>query len=278
MATRITPRDLELFQALGRGPLTVGQILTLSHTFAVAFPSTRRLQRRLRTLANARLLRQWWYATEGPGRSAYYTLSSTGSRLVTGSMDGPSGAGGPIGISRQRHTRSLMDFLVHTFCGLHRSGFALEDFAGENTLALQAAGRALYPDAAFTIEAPGRPRLRYFVELDTGTEPVLSASARDSWQRKLACYATLRETSGFRVLAVATQGKSRIAHIAAAAAKTGQQRPFFYGVCLGEYLEASDPIEGACFRDAGNQFVPLVPAVRKFMRPAATGVIVGGSC
>src|SRR5438128_184686 len=111
MATLLTPRDLDLFHALEGGPLTVRQILKLSTTFGSPFPSKRRLQRRLRTVANAGLLQQWRYATEGPGIEAYYTLSPRSYRLLYEDASPPPRlACGPVGISRQRHTRFLADF------------------------------------------------------------------------------------------------------------------------------------------------------------------------
>src|SRR5688572_17651436 len=84
VASLVTPRDFDPFRVLALGPLTASQILKISATFAVPFPSTRRLQRRLHILGVAGLLRQWWYATEGPGGSCYYTLSPQSSRLLCG--------------------------------------------------------------------------------------------------------------------------------------------------------------------------------------------------
>jgi hypothetical protein len=265
----ITTRDQDVFRALARGPLTVRQILKLSTIFSVPFPGVRRLQRRLHALSEAGLLRQWWYATEGPGGEAYYTVAPEALRLVYGDkgMQPSVGVCGRVGVARQAHQRSLADFLVHTMTAVHRSGFTIEEFYRENTLCLNADGRSLYPDAAFTVLAPERPPLRFFVELDNGTEPITSPRERDSWHRKLNFYEALQDNCDdrFRVLGVVTKTKERLDHIVAAAADMSRdlRRPLFYGICLDDYLAEDEPLEQPCFRDHQDRVVALVPPVRR---------------
>ena len=54
----VTPRDLDLFQALDRCPLTVAQVLKVSQTFAYPFTTERRVQERLHELVTASRVRQ----------------------------------------------------------------------------------------------------------------------------------------------------------------------------------------------------------------------------
>ena len=114
--------------------------------------------------------------------------------------------------------------------------------------------------------APHRPPLRFFVELDTGTEPVASPREHDSWQRKLGFYESLRDTCGyrFRVLVVLTCGPARLENICrlAAAMSHDQRRPLFCGIGLADYLDQDKPLTRPCFRDHRGRAVTLVPAER----------------
>src|SRR5947209_3153913 len=112
MATaHLTSRDIEIFSALERCPLTVRQIRSLSVTFSAAFGSDRRLQDRLALLTHAGLLRRFRYAsTEGSGQY-YYTLSPDCFRLLHGKdvVMPSSGVFQEIGIARQLHSHRLAD-------------------------------------------------------------------------------------------------------------------------------------------------------------------------
>src|SRR5689334_18304093 len=79
--TLVTPRDLDLFHALERTPLTVRQLLKLSATFAYPFTAERRVQERLQQLCAAGRVRRWIYSTAGQGALSYYTLSPLGYQL-----------------------------------------------------------------------------------------------------------------------------------------------------------------------------------------------------
>lgn len=222
---------------------------------------------------SAGLLKQWRYATEGPGVEAYYTLAPESQRLLSGATAQPPKTWGPVGIARQHHTRCLGDFRVHTTLAAKAGGFTVAEYYRENSLRLEAAGQSLYPDGAFTLLAPGRPPLRFFVELDNGTEPLASPRERDSWQKKLAFYETLQDTCGyrFRVLGVITRTTNRLQNVlaTAAAASHNPRRPLFYGIVLTEYLGRDQPLTSLCFRDHRGQEVALVPVERRGQAGAA---------
>src|SRR4051794_23072745 len=119
----LTLRDMDLFTALERCPLTVRQLRELSVTFVSGFGSDRYLQHRLMQLAEAGLLRRYRYAAmEHPGEF-YYTLSPESYRLLH-SEDGPLPSDGffrEIRIARQHHTHRLADFIVRTVTAAHQS-------------------------------------------------------------------------------------------------------------------------------------------------------------
>src|SRR5207237_1037654 len=91
MATRtlVTDRDLDLFLALDRCPLTAAQILKLSETFHYPFTSDRKARARMQILAECGRVRRWPYAIAGRGSPNYYTLSRQGYRLLYGSDAAP---------------------------------------------------------------------------------------------------------------------------------------------------------------------------------------------
>src|SRR5436309_917247 len=83
----VTPRDLEVFQALDHCPLTARQLLRLSRTFETPFTSERKLRARLHRLAAAGRVCRWPLAIAGRGGSPnYYTLSRRGFALLYGSQ------------------------------------------------------------------------------------------------------------------------------------------------------------------------------------------------
>ena len=258
----LQPRDLDLFRALARGPLTVHQIQRISTTFSLPYPSVRRLQRRLRILTGDGLLRRHWYATPGPGAVAYYTLSLTAERIVTG--DALPRIWRPIGISRQNHVRCLQDFLVHTFSEAFRVGIEVTDFAAEDTLELAVGERKVRPDAAFSLIGVGLPSRRYYIEIDNGTEPVRSDKRRDSFEKKLLTYEALRDSGErFRVLGVVTTSQARTNHLLTLAAAIARDsgRTLFYAIHIADYLAAEDVLRKQVFRDHRGRVVSLMPSL-----------------
>ena len=79
-----TPRDFEILQALGRCPLSTGQLLKLSCTFSRPFLTTRPLRRRMQAMASAGWVRVLQYASTSHGVENYYKLTTAGYRLLNG--------------------------------------------------------------------------------------------------------------------------------------------------------------------------------------------------
>ena len=104
-APLVTPRDLDVFQALDHCPLTARQLLRLSRTFERPFTSERKLRARLHLLAAAGRVCRWPLAIAGRGGSPnYYTLSRRGYVLLYGAeAQAPSRrAFRPVGIAHQQ--------------------------------------------------------------------------------------------------------------------------------------------------------------------------------
>src|SRR5581483_1530158 len=233
----VTKRDIEIFGALGLCPLTAAQLLAISQTFASPFTGERRLRQRLLQLDGAGRVHRRPYAVADHGVPNYYTLTPLGYRLLRGA-DAPAPPKrmfDAVMLSRQHHTRSLADFLVHTVVSAHRAGIGFTNYYRENTLRLGIGDDALFPDAAFTLVERGAEYV-FYVEIDAATERIRSSKETDSWERKITLYNRLQDSTPqpFRVLAVSTRTSERTAHILAASAALvrNRYRPLVFGIGL----------------------------------------------
>lgn len=264
LLTLPTPRDLEVFAALDRCPLTVTQLHKLSTTFASPFTTERKLRARLQTLAETGRVRRFQFAIAGRGTFNYYALSPLGYALLHGpkAPKAAKRAFSEISPARLLHTQALADFLVQTAVAAQQAGITLASVRRENTLRLEAAGSHLYPDAAFSlIQKNGMP-FHFFVELDNGTEPVTSPRECESWERKLQFYDTFQQHCGyrFRVLGLFTRGTKRIDNVLKVAAATARNpdRSLLYAMPLSSYLAQDDPLHSPCFQDHRGRSVGLL--------------------
>ncbi len=285
MSTLLTARDWDIFRALARCPLTVRQLQKISETFSTPFRGERRLQRRLHALAEAGMVRQWRYATSGPGVPCYYTLSPESYRLLHGHDEAiPSNRSfEALSSSRQAHTQALADFIVHTTVAAHRGGFTITEFFREGSLQLQVGQDFLYPDCAFRLGDPDGRMFDYFVELDNGTESVHTHDGRGSFERKIRIYEdykdqckSLGKDHRFRVILVSTGTNTRLGHLLDRTQDLLRlkQRPLVYGITLAGYLDCNAPLTDACFRDQGNLPRALVPPPRAALSPTAQAAVV----
>ena len=263
----LTLRDIDLFAAVERCPLTVRQLRALSVTFRSSFGSDRRLQDRVAILTEAGLLNRFRYAAAEVAGQYYYTLTPESYRLLHG-QDEPLPSLGifrEAGIARHNHMRMLAEFIVQTFVAAHRDNVQVESFHRENALKLTVADEHLYPDCAFTLRIPARPAFTFYVELDNSTEPLASLRERDSWVRKLQFYEKLQDASvsRFRVLGVFTKSTKRLDNLQmlACAQTHNPQRSLFYGVYLPDYLEHASPLFADMFVDHRGLRIALLPRI-----------------
>lgn len=266
----LTGRDLEILTALDRTPLTAGQLLKLSRTFAHPFGSERMARERLAALCSAGWVQAARYATVGAGAGQnYYRLSRTGYRILYGgTAEAPTKRYfAAVSLARQHHTRCLADFIVHTLTAAHAAGVTFTDFYRENTLRLTVGRDCLYPDCAFQLVLPDGRTFNYLVELDNHTEQIRSTKDADSWQKKVRLYDDLQSASPsrFRVLVVTTRSGPRLKTILAlaAATATNPQRTVLLGVPLSTYLAEPAAIESKLFLDHHLRPVSLVTVPTK---------------
>ena len=288
--TLVTPRDLDIFLALDRSPLTARQLLRVSQTFAQPFTSERCVRERLARLSAAGRVRRWTYATAGRGALGYYVLARLGHHLLHGhDVVPPKRIGGPVALARQPHTQALADFIVQTTVLAHQSSTSLADFYAENTLCLRLDKECLYPDSAFRLRTADGQDFSFFVELDNGTQPIHPPKDVESWQRKLRFYQRFQDEARerFRVLLVSTRSSQRLEHLLSTAAALAKvpERSLCYGVTLAAYLTARNPLVEACFRNHRGEPVALLPrATASPPQPSPTpsvrppSVLVSSSC
>lgn len=281
----LTPRDRDILSALDRCPLTANQILKLSETFSLQFSTDRGVRDRLFTLASRGLILPCQYALPGQGLRNYYvrTLEAWKCLRSDDEVVRPGHRGfEPLSLSRLPHWQALADFVVHTFCAVHRAGLyeAGDGFAGllqsidfhpENALKLTVGDEQRFPDCAFLLTRSDGQHIRFFVEIDNSTESV-SSTVASSWTRKVQFYEAYRDhcrksatEHQVRVLVLTTGEGRRLQNILAHAAATmvRKQRSIFYGMPLTEYLASDDPLTTPLFLDNLQRIVPLLPPQRQ---------------
>lgn len=264
----ITPRDLDLLDALDRCPLTARQLLKLSTAFDNPFTNERKIRARLQHLAESGRVRRWPYAIAGRGAPHYYMLTLQGYRLLHGANAESGGKRpfGPIGIAHQQHTFAIAEFVVHLSVAAHKAGLRVTNFARENSVCLSDGKDRIYPDNGFTLEGDAIPPFHFYLELDNGTERIRSSKETASWEKKIRVYEAEQDRSPtrFRVLAVAARGLGRIPHILGAAATLARdpKRSLVYGTSLAGFLAEEQPLTSTCFRDHRGGAVAMVPTFR----------------
>lgn len=264
--------------AIDRHPLTPAQLCRLSNTFQRPFADEGNLRRRLRVLSDVKLIRCWPYAIASDGRSPrYFKLTQAGYRLLYG-------AKAPLPKRRyfqavspghHHHTLCLAELLVHLIVASHRYGYAIEDFARENSVRLDvpladvtesSTLMALYPDCSFSVRKPDGRSFLFMVELDNGTERIRSPHDLSSIERKLRAYDAHQsqfekfDPDRYLVLFVTTRSEIRVKNILthAAAVMRHPNRTVFLG-CDLQSLKSSDPFRDAVFQDHRGLKRTLVP-------------------
>lgn len=269
-------RDHEILAALDLTPMTARQLVRLSSTWPKPYRRARTIRERLQHLAEVGLVRTYRYATLHPGQPEnYYVLSRAGLQFLDGPDEVPRSKArvGEVSIPRQVHTRALADFLVHTMVAAHNSAIQIAHICPENSLPLTAGSETVYPDLAFSLITAEGLSLRYYVEIDCGTERLRSRLSSRTWQRKARVYDRVADAGNrFRVLVVTVRaGHERLRHIIATAAaeQRNRQRTLLYGITLDDYLASESAVTDGVFQDHHGRPQALVPDMKKFARPIA---------
>ena len=267
---RVGSRDIELFTALDRCPMTASQLCRLSETFATPFTDEGNLRRRLRKFLNADIVKKFAYAIASDGRTpSYYKLTRDGYNVLYGEN---------VAMPKRRyfeaicpghhhHTNSLAELIVHLCVEAHRNDAELIHFARENSVKLVADPFTLYPDSAFVIRRSDGRTFSFVVEFDNGTERVRSKQDVESIERKIRGYDAhqskydAHDPERYLVLFITTRSEQRLQYILDVAAEvmTQPQRRVFVGCELGNFLN-SDPFHVPVFVDHRGLRRTIVPS------------------
>jgi hypothetical protein len=270
---KIGPRDIELFTALDRCPMTAAQLCRLSETFSRSFPDVGNLRRRLRIFAAAGLVNKFPYAIAADGRTpSYYKLTKDGYRLMYG-VD----AALPkrryfaaISPGHHHHTNSLAEVIVHLCLMAKKNDCRVLHFARENSVKLVAEPFTLYPDAAFVIERSDGRRFSFVVEFDNGTERVRSKQDVESIERKLRGYLahqskfSAHDPDRYLVLFITTRSSKRLRYVFETAAEimANNRRTVFTGCGLEDFLK-NDPFRNTVFENHFGLKRLMVPPIQQ---------------
>lgn len=284
-ARLLTGRDHEILAALDLAPLTARQLLRLSGIWPEPYRHQRTLRERLQRLGEVGLVKTFRYATLYPGQPEnYYVLSRAGFQVLHGPDEEPPTKGhfSQIAISRHVHTRGLADFLVHTMVAAHHSRIEITGLYRENSIRLTAGEESVYPDLAFVLITHEGQSLKFFVEIDCGTERLTSPVSNRTWERKARVYDRVQdEVAGnrFRVLVVTVRATSeRMKHVLATAAgvQRNPDRTLFYGATLYGYAASELAVTAPVFIDHRDRPQSLVPA-RPYLPPPHPARLLAGA-
>lgn len=270
---KIGARDIELFTALDRCPMTAGQLCRLSETFSKSFPDSGNLRRRLRTFAAAGFVNKFPYAIAADGRTpSYYKLTKEGYRLIYG-VD----ATLPkrryfteISPGHHHHTNSLAEVIVHLCVMAKKNDCRVLHFARENSVKLVAEPFTLYPDAAFVIERSDGRRFSFVVEFDNGSERVRSKQDVECIERKLRGYLahqskfSAHDPDRYLVLFITTRSSKRLRYVFETTAEimANNRRTVFTGCGLEDFLK-NDPFRKAVFENHFGLKRLMVPPIQQ---------------
>lgn len=266
---RIGPRDIDLFTALDRCPLTPAQISRLSVTFKSPFTDEANLRRRLRELAKADLVQSFPYAMCRDGRTpSYWKLTQQGYRMLYGEK---------VTLPQRRyfqaikpghhhHTFCLTETIVHLCVTAHHNGCQIVHFARENSFTLQAGQFVMAPDCALVVRRQDGHTYPFIIELDNGTERVRTKQDVESIERKLRGYDAHQskydkfDPNRYLVIFITTRSELRLQHILQTAGEvmTQPQRRVFLGANL-ERLLSVDPFRESVLEDHRGLKRLLVP-------------------
>lgn len=263
-------RDRLVLNALYLTPLTIDQLLELSRTWPQPFPSWKTLYRRMTVLKRAGLVQSWRYAFASRGSPpSYFRLTLTGYRMLRQDRHARPPTGFPlqrIGPALHLHTYALSRFVVCILRAAHRHGVLVTNCHPENTVPINGDGPILYPDFLFSLRTAAGDCFSFCVELDNGTEPIVSRTSRDSLLWKMRRYEERHYESGgrFRVLFVTTRSFDRVRNIVHAAGESvlEPRRSIFLSTTLDNVLRSSTPLTSRVFRDQQGRGVALIPGYR----------------
>lgn len=280
---KLGDRDTTVLSWLAAGPLTVSQILALSETFPMPFPSEKKVRDRMKAMSDAGLVNSWQYNFASSGRSPlYFKLTRNGYRTVfSADIELPKRRFFmAIGDAYHHHTKCLSDVMVHAAVLAHRRGWQLCNVAPENSVIIEAGDITLKPDQCWQIRTPEKV-INFVVELDNGTERVRTKRDVESIQRKLRGYDRhsqqyqVGDPNRYFVLFVTTRSQARVQTVIETAQETmaNPDRSMLLATDLVSFLQSSDLLEDRMWRDNAGRKRSLVRSRRPSNRPVVTQVL-----
>lgn len=260
----LTSRDYQILQVLLRGPHTAQQLRRCSVRFDRPFANDPLLLRRLRRLRQSGLLQSWHYASMVGEGTLYFKLSRIGYRLLMPESPLPSDAffrETPLG--NQQHTFALHDVLSRIDAAAFDAGYSVPAIRRDREVCLQTDQHQVWPDATLSLEKD-HEAFHYFVEIDCGTEPILSFKNRASLSRHVLGYDAFAESCEhrFRVLTVFTEAALRMSSyldMARELMRMSQRRSLFYAATMHELTEATNVVLDPIFVDNRRRSQPMIP-------------------
>ena len=270
---KIRARDIDLFTALDRCPMTARQLCRLSVTFSRPFPAEDNLRRRMRKFTAAGLIKSFPYAIASEGRTPnYYKLTKEGYRLLYGvnAVLPKRRYFAAVSPGHHHHTNSLAEVVVHLCNTARQNDCRVLHFARENSVKLVAEPFTLYPDAAFVIERSDGRRFSFVVEFDNGTERVRSKQDVECIERKIRGYLahqskfSAHDPSRYIVLFITTRSSKRLRYVFETAAEimANNRRTVFTGCGLEDFLK-NDPFRKTVFENHFGLKRLMVPAIQQ---------------
>lgn len=260
----LTPRDYQLLQVFLRGPHTAQQLRRCSLRFDRPFANDSLLLRRLRRLRQSGLVQSWPYASMVGEGTLYFKLSRVGYRLVMSESPLPSDAFfREVPLGNQHHTFALHDVLSRIDAAAFEAGYSLPAIRRDREVCLQTDDHQVWPDATVSLQKDDQ-LLHFFVEIDCGTEPILSFKNRASLSRQVLAYDAYATTClhRFRVLTLFTEGALRLSSyldMAGELMHMSKRRSLFYAATTRQLSEATNVVLDPIFVDNRRQSQAMIP-------------------
>jgi hypothetical protein len=268
-------RDQDVLRLLDRTPATAPLILKASGCFTDPFEDLRRVRERMHALSEARWVRSTPLAATSQQALNWYRLTPEGYRLLHGEdcilphktffM--------PSAPSRQEHSLWLAQVIVQTMVAAAQSCITIADYRRENSVVLTLGTDTLKPDGSMQLRTSDGREFNFFLELDNGTEPIVSPQERESIERKVRFYERLQDSvlaawrrgdrkrppPRYRVLFF-MRSMQRNKHVLRTARQvaTNPERRLCLGVLVADYLSEGNPLRSPMAVDHHGRWQGIV--------------------
>ena len=175
--------------------------------------------------------------------------------------------------SRQEHSLWLAHVIVQTMVAAAQSCVTIADYRRENSVVLTLGSETLKPDGSMQLKADDGREFNFFLELDNGTEPIVSPQERESIERKIRFYERLQDSvlvswrrgdrkrppPRYRVLFL-LRSMQRNKHVLRTARQVASNasRRLCLGVLVADYLSEPNPLRSPIAVDHHGRWQGIV--------------------